>query len=156
MKRWQAALKLLPLLICLVLVLVMTSCGIVATPKEKASALLLSQIELRQQQIAEPTAERLEQMKAMGMRVDDLEIQRIFIHLTKELNSSQVEELEAIGITLYLDSWIPPVGAHPTGFILADMPIDRLEELAEKDYVVRLDTAERVLEPQNGSQPQLE
>ena len=156
MKRWQAALKLLPLLICLVLVLVMTSCGIVATPKEKASALLLSQIELRQQQIAEPTAERLEQMKNMGMRVDDLEVQRIFIHLTKELNSSQVEELEAIGITLYLDSWIPPVGAHPTGFILADMPIDRLEELAQKDYVVRLDTAERVLEPQNGSQPQLE
>jgi len=134
----------------------MTSCGIVATPKEKASSLLLSQIELRQQQIAEPTAERLEQMKAMGMRVDDLEIQRIFIHLTKELNSSQVEELEAIGITLYLDSWIPPVGAHPTGFILADMPIDRLEEVASKDYVVRLDTAERVLEPQNGSQPQLE
>jgi len=134
----------------------MTSCGIVATPKEKASSLLLFQIELRQQQIAEPTAERLEQMKAMGMRVDDLEIQRIFIHLTKELNSSQVEELEAIGITLYLDSWIPPVGAHPTGFILADMPIDRLEELVEKDYVVRLDTAERVLEPQNGSQPQLE
>jgi len=95
-------------------------------------------------------------MKAMGMRVDDLGIQRIFIHLTKELNWSQVEELEAIGITLYLDSWIPPVGAHPTGFSLADMPIDRLEELAEKDYVVRLDTAERVLEPQNGSQPQLE
>ena len=138
------------------LVLVMTSCGIVATPKGKASALLLSQIELRQQQIAEPTAERLEQMKAMGIRVDDLEIQRIFVHLTKELNSSQVEELEAIGITLYLDSWIPPVGAHPTGFILADMPIDRLEELAQKDYVVKLDTAERVLEPQNGSQPQSE
>ncbi len=134
----------------------MTSCGIVATPKEKASSLLLSQIELRQQQIAEPTAERLEQMKAMGMRVDDLGIQRIFIHLTKELNSSQVEQLEAIGITLYLGSWIPPVGAHPTGFILADMPIDRLEALAEKNYVVKLDTAERVLEPQNGSQPQLE
>ncbi len=82
MDSWQAALKLLPLLICLVLVLVMTSCGIVATPKEKASALLLSQIELRQQQIAEPTADRLEQMKAMGIRVADLEIQRIFIHLT--------------------------------------------------------------------------
>ena len=95
-------------------------------------------------------------MKAMGMRVDDLEIQRIFIHLAKELNSSQVEELEAMGIILYLESWIPPVGAHPTGFILADMPIDRLEELAQKDYVVKLDSAERVLEPQKGSQPQLE
>ncbi|GAG08549.1 unnamed protein product, partial [marine sediment metagenome] len=34
-------------------------------------------------------------------------------------------------------------------FIVADMPIDKLQELAEKDYVVKLDTAERVLEPQN-------
>ena len=154
MNRRQAALKLLPLFIYLALV--MTSCGIVATPKEKASALLLSQIELRQQQIAEPTVERLEQMKAMGMNVDNLHIQRICIYLSEPLTQPQIEELEALGLSLYLDSWIPPTGSHPQGFIIADMPIDRLEELAEKDYVVRLDTAERVLEPQNGSQPQLE
>ena len=154
MNRRQAALRLLPLLICLALV--MTSCGIVTTPEEKASSLLLTQIELRQQQIAEPTAERLEQMKAMGMNVDNLHIQRICIYLSEPLTQPQIEELEALGLSLYLDSWIPPTGSHPQGFIIADMPIDRLEELAEKDYVVRLDTAERVLEPQNGSQPQLE
>ena len=124
--------------------------------KVKTSSLLLTQVSLRKEQTAEPTPERLEIMKAMGMRVDNLEIQRIFIHLTKELNPLQVEELEATGITLYLDSWIPPVGAHPTGFLTADMPIDKLEELAEKDYVVRLETAERQLKPQNGSHPQVE
>jgi len=127
-----------------------------ATPKEKASALLLSQIELRQQQIAEPTAERLEQMKAMGIRVDDLNIQRIFIYLSEPLHQPQVEELEALGLSLYLDSWIPPTGSHPEGFFIADMPIDKLEKVASKDYVVRLDSAERVLEPENDSQPQLE
>ncbi len=154
MKRWQAVLKLSPLFICLVLV--MTSCGIVATPKEKASSLLLSQIELRQQQIAEPTAERLEQMKAMGMNVDNLSIQRIFIYLSEPLTRPQMKELRALGLSLYLDSWIPPTASHPEGFIIADMPIDTLEEVASKDYVVRLDSAERVLEPQKGSQPQLE
>jgi len=61
-----------------------------------------------------------------------------------------------MNIVLYLDSWIPPVGAHSTGFILADMPIDKLEALAKKDYVVTVDTAERQLEPQAGSQPQSE
>ena len=95
-------------------------------------------------------------MKNMGMRIDNLEIQRIFIHLNEELSQSQIEELKAMGVTLYLDSWIPPVGAHPTGFILADMPIDKLEELARKDYVVRLDTAEQMLQPQGSSQPQVE
>jgi len=98
--------------------------------------------------MANPTPDRLEMMKNMGMRVDNLKIQRIFIHLARELNPSQIDELRAMGITLYLDSWVPAVGGHPTGFLLADMPVDRLRELAEKDFVVRLETAERELKPQ--------
>ncbi len=123
---------------------------------EKVSSQLLAQVNLKKEQIANPTPDRLELMKNMGLRIDNLEIQRIFIHLSQELNPPQIEELEDIGVTLYLDSWIPPVGAHPTGFLIADMPIDKLEELARKDYVVRLDTAEQMLEPQGGSQPQVE
>ena len=146
MKRWQAALGLLPLLICLLLA--MTSCAIITTPKEKASALLLSQIELRQQQIAEPTAERLEQMKAMGMNVDNLNIQRIYLYLGEPLTKPQTEELEALGLRLYLDSWIPPTDSHPLGFITADMPIDTLEEVVSRYYVVSLDSAERLVQPQ--------
>ncbi len=121
---------------------------------EKVTSQLHTQINLRKEQIANPTPDRLEIMKNMGMRVDNLEIQRIFIHLTRELNPSQIEEIEAEGITLYPDSWIPPVGNHPTGFLIADMPIDRLAELTGKDYVVGLETAERQLQPQNGARPQ--
>ncbi len=123
---------------------------------EKVSSQLLAQVNLRKEQIANPTPDRLELMNNMGMRVDNLEIQLIFIHLGQELNTSQVEELEAMGIILYLDSWIPPVGAHPTGFLTANMPLDKLEELIEKDYVIRLDTAELQLKPQAGGQSQVE
>jgi len=114
----------------------------------KASALLLLQIDLREKQLATPTAERLKQMEQMGIRTDNLGMQRIFIHLAQEPTPSQIDELEAMGITPYPDSWIPPVGGHPTGFIVADMPVDKLDELAGKDYIVWLDTAEQVLEPQ--------
>jgi hypothetical protein len=114
----------------------------------KASALLLLQVDLREKQLATPTPERLEQMKAMGMRIENLSMQRIFIHLAHEPTPSQIDELKAMDITPYLDSWIPPVSGHPTGFIVADMPIDKLDELVGKDYVVQLDTAEQVLEPQ--------
>ena len=141
---------------CVLLVLLLFSCYDTEVRSEKISNELLAQINLRKEQIARPTSDRLELMKSMGMRVDNLEIQRIFIHLSQKLNASQIEESEAMGIVLYLDSWIPPVGNHPTGFLLADMPIDKIEELAEKDYVVRLDTAEQQLEPQAGSQPQAE
>ncbi|MFC2005262.1 hypothetical protein ACFLUY_03455, partial [Chloroflexota bacterium] len=109
---------------------------------------------LRKEQIANPTSDRLDIMKNMGMSVDNLEIQRIFIHLTRELNPAQIEEIETIGITPYPDSWIPPLENHPTGFIIADMPVNSLGKLTEKDYVVRLETAERQLQPQNGAQPQ--
>ena len=133
-----------------------SSSQVVSDVSKKVGSQLLTQVNLREEQIAKPTSDRLEIMKSMGMRVDNLGSQRIFIHLSQELNTSQIEELEAIGVTLYLDSWIPPVGDHPTGFLIADMPIDRLETLAEKDYVVRLETAERQLEPQSDSQPQSE
>lgn len=139
-----------------ILLMPLLSCSTTERINEKISSELLAQINLRREQIARPTSDRLELMKSMGMRVDNLEIQRIFIHLSQKLNASQIGELEAMSITLYLDSWIPPVGNHPTGFLLADVPIDKIEELAERDYVVRLDTAEHQLEPQTGSQPQAE
>ena len=134
--------------------LLFVSCSTVETVNEKVSSELLAQVSLRKEQIAKPTPDRLEMMTNMGMRIDNLEVQRIFIHLSQELNTSQIEELEAMGITLYLDSWIPSVGAHPTGFIIADMPIDKLTALVEKDYVVRLETAERMDEPHNIDQPE--
>jgi len=135
-----------PLLICLPLLI--TSCATVAMPNQKASSLLLFQIELRQQQIVSPTPERLQQMKNMGLNVDNLAIQRIFIYLGEPITPAQVQELQAIGITLYLDSWIPPAGEHHEGFLVADMPLNKLAELAAKDYVLRLDSAEKVAQPQ--------
>ena len=131
------------------LALVPISCSGTEEIGEKVSSQLLLHVGLRVEQAAEPTPERLEVMERLGMNVDNLESQRIFIHLRQELDASQIAELESMGITLYLESWIPPVGAHSTGFLLADMPVDELEELAIKDYVVLLDTAERVLEPKN-------
>jgi len=123
------------------------------TASEKISSLLLTQVNLKKEQIDNPTTERLEMMRNMGMVVDNLESQRIFIHLEHELDDARVKELQTMGLTLYLDSWIPPVGAHPTGFILADMPVEVLRELADKEYIVNLDTAEVELQPQTGSQP---
>ena len=137
-------------------VLLCASCSEEEVINEKVDSQLLTQVNLRKAQIADPTSDRLEMMQNLGMRVDNLEIHRIFIHLRQELNISRIDELGSMGIILYLDSWIPPVGAHPTGYIIADMPIDKLGELADRDYVVKLDTAERELEPQNGIKPQSE
>ena len=101
------------------LALVPISCSDTEEIGEKVSSQLLLHVGLRVEQAAEPTPERLEMMESLGMNVDNLESQRIFIHLRQELDASQIEELQSMGITLYLESWIPPVGAHSTGFLLA-------------------------------------
>jgi hypothetical protein len=113
----------------------------------KATSLLLLQINLRRQQLADPTPERLEQMQAMGMKMEDLEVQRIFIHLVNEPTAEQLGELEAMGIIPYPDSWIPSAGGPSAGFMVADMPIDKLDELMNKVYITQLDTAEQQSEP---------
>lgn len=113
----------------------------------KATSRLLMQISLRRQQLADPTPERLEQMQAMGMNTEDLEIQRVFIHFAQELAPEQLKELEALGIIPYPDSWIPYAEGPSAGFMIADMPIDKLDDLMNKAYIIQLDSAEQALEP---------
>ncbi|MFC2011412.1 S8 family serine peptidase, partial [Chloroflexota bacterium] len=98
---------------------------------------------------ASEQAEQFDILQSPGIRLEDLNKQQIFIHFTEEPTQSQIEELEADNISLHLDSWMPPVGGHTNGFMLADMPIEKLEALAGKGYIVRLETAERVLKPHN-------
>jgi hypothetical protein len=113
----------------------------------KATSLLIIQINLRRQQLADPMPERLEQMQAMGMNTEDLEVQRIFIHLAQEPTAGQIDELEALGVTPYPESWIPSAEGPSAGFLVADMPVDKLDELASKVYIIQLDSAEQALEP---------
>jgi len=142
--------------ISILLLLLLVSClDTKETANEKISSLLLTQVNLKKEQIKNPNDERLNLIKEMGMRLDNIENQLIFIHLERKLNEAQVTELQNIGLILHMDSWIPPVGAHLTGYIIADMPVDALDELVEREYIIKLDTAERVLEPQAGSGPQV-
>jgi hypothetical protein len=115
--------------------------------KTKAASLLLLQINLRRQQLTDPTPERLEQMQAMGMKTENMEIQRVFIHMAQEPTAEQLGELETMGIIPYPDSWIPSAEGPSSGFMVADMPIDKLDELMNKVYITKLDTAEQQSEP---------
>jgi hypothetical protein len=122
------------------------------TSQQKVNSLLKLQVSLRLEQVASPTQERLAQMQAQGMNVTDLNIERLYIYLKQQLTQTQINDLQALGITIYLNSWVPPAGNNPDGFYLADMPIAKLDQLAAKDNVVRLDTAERQLQPQGDLQ----
>ncbi|MCX8126434.1 MAG: S8 family serine peptidase, partial [Dehalococcoidia bacterium] len=75
--------------------------------------------------------------------------EKIYIYFAQKPTSKQVSELAAIGVTVYPDSWIPPVGNHPHGFVLADAPVDRIADLAARADIVRMDSASQTFYPQN-------
>jgi len=132
----------------LVAITSMTSCAIKKDNTSKVSATLLEQVELRREQIASPDNERLKQMQDMGLSTGELEKQLLFIYVRQPLSAAEAEDLNALGVKVHADSWIPAVGSHPLGFFIAGMPVDKLEALAARDYIVRLDTAERQSLPQ--------
>ncbi|MDZ4246946.1 MAG: hypothetical protein U1D67_07490 [Dehalococcoidia bacterium] len=116
---------------------------------KKVSPRLVRQIELRTQQLARPSEGRAEEMAAQGMSLSTLSLQKVFVHFSQAPAQLQITELQNAGITLHLSSWIPPVGNAPTGFLLADMPVDKLTFFASRDYVVKLETAETTSQPQS-------
>jgi subtilisin family serine protease len=119
--------------------------------EKKMSGLLRLQILLRNSYREQPASERLNAMQKMGMKTQEAEIdkQLVYIHVRRKLNAAKIASLKKIGVVVYDDSWIPPLGNHPTGYVIASVPVSRMYDLAKKTYVVRLDTAEQLFLPKN-------
>jgi hypothetical protein len=114
----------------------------------KISSLLAMQVDLRKAQLANPAPERLLQMQQLNMDTANLGNQRIYIYLKNPPTPAQTNEMQTLNVAVYSDSWIPPAGNNPAGFILAELPIDKLDELASLPYVVSIDTSETSSSPQ--------
>ncbi|MBI2472881.1 MAG: S8 family serine peptidase [Planctomycetes bacterium] len=117
--------------------------------EKKIGGLLQLQIQLRKSYREQPTSERIKAMQRMGIKTAEIDKQLVYIHVKRKLNSTNIASLNKIGVTVYEDSWIPPLENHPTGYVTASMPIDRLHDVARKPFIIRLETAEKVLLPKN-------
>ncbi len=131
------------LLLILVLLTCIVSCVAKADHLGKISVALFEQVELRREQMVSPDDQRLKQMQELGLSLENLDRQLVYIYIREPLNNDQADDLSSLGVCVHKDSWIPAVGNHPLGFFIADIPVDSLESLAARDYIVRMDTAER-------------
>ena len=75
--------------------------------------------------------------------------ERVYLHFTQQPTDGQIAELKTLGVAVFADSWVPPVNNFQNGFVLAEMPVEHLDALTAKDYIVSLDTAEQQLSLQN-------
>ncbi len=84
-----------------------------------------------------------------GRSVQEASQQKVFLHSAARLSPSQLADLQSLGAAVYPDSWIPPVGNHPTGFVYAEAPVGRILDVAAKEYVSFVETAEVEIKAQN-------
>lgn len=108
------------------------------------------QAEIEQKDLANRGMLSFQELQSVVMKSRvPTQFQRVFIHFSERPDGAKISELQSLGMTIYEDSWIPPIDGHPTGFMVADIPIDRVEKIASLNYVHRLNTAEARYKPLN-------
>ena len=124
----------------------------IETNSSKVSSLLSLHIKMKQTQAVEPSQTALKPLGVDQQSIEEttpVDTERVFLHFTQPPSADQISELNSLGVTVHPNSWIPPINNFKIGFVLADMPVDKLESLTSKNYIVSLDTAEQTLSLQN-------
>ena len=91
---------------------------------EKISAALRAQIAAKNDYVKSPTSAKFKALKEMGLQ--EARNQIVFLHSKRKPSKSQLKYLTGLGMKIFADSWVPPVGNHPTGYMTAKIPINKI------------------------------
>ena len=73
----------------------------------------------------------------------------VVIYFSNYPTDSEISQLEDLGLTCYIDTWIPPLSNHPLGFILAKLPPAKLKLALAKPFIKKLDSSTHKSYPNN-------
>src|SRR5688572_4271914 len=85
-----------------------------------------------------------------GDRVDVPDRILAFVHLRPGLAPTRdfLASLRALGVELGEDvAWVPPVGRHPRGYLVADVPVAALDAIGRLPEVALVRSGERRIDP---------
>ena len=90
-------------------------------------------------------------LKQLNPEVADEKLDYIIltIYFDEKPDLTKLNSIENIGAELFQESWIPAMQNHPYGFMIAKVPIDKVNTLMSENFVVRVGSAETMLEPNN-------
>ncbi len=77
--------------------------------------------------------------------------QLIFLHFSQKPNKNILRILKNYKLKIYKNTWIPPCKNHPTGFLVAKIPVDLklLNKISNLKFIKKITSAERTLELHN-------
>ncbi|RPI65591.1 MAG: hypothetical protein EHM44_00060, partial [Ignavibacteriales bacterium] len=90
-------------------------------------------------------------LKQLNPGIEDEKLDNIIltIYFDEKPAPSEFNRIENIGVELFPESWIPPMQNHPYGFMIAKVPVDKVNILLAENSVVKIGSAETLLEPNN-------
>lgn len=64
---------------------------------------------------------------------------QLILYFNEFPSDDQIAKLEAEGVKVYPESWTPPVGNHPMGFLIATTSSEGIVKAAEQSFVKKID-----------------
>ncbi len=121
-----------------------------ATSAGKISSLLGAQLQLKSRTFAAGGPMQAQTgVSGAPLVTAPISRQKVFLHLKEFPSPDQVAELQNLGVSIYVDSWIPPTPANPSGFLYTEIPVSSIGEVATRSYVISLQSAEVISRPKN-------
>jgi len=90
-------------------------------------------------------------LKQLNPGIEDEKLDHILltIYFDEKPAPSELNRVENIGVELFPESWIPAMQNHPYGFMIAKVPIEKVNTLLSENSVIKIGSAETLLEPNN-------
>ena len=98
---------------------------------------------------SEPTNENLQRLINFDIPSGMDPVLQVFVHVDEKDLRGNLELLGSLVDKIYPHTYLPPVGAHKTGFLIADVKSTSLRNLIANDFVRRVTSAYRKLKPTN-------
>jgi len=68
---------------------------------------------------------------------------KVSLYFEKYPSKDQIKELENLGVNLYFETWTPPSDNHPYGFLISNVPVNKLQKVVNLLAIKKIDSAER-------------
>ena len=67
----------------------------------------------------------------------------IILYFENYPSAEQIIELKNLGAVLYFETWTPALENHKYGFLVAEVPVNSLQNILELSFIKKVDSAER-------------
>ncbi len=97
----------------------------------------------------------LDQQSASSLKSGPSPESKVFLYFSEYPSSDLLTRLERLGVRLMKETWTPPLGRHPYGFIAAIVPDHNLRAILSLSALKKIGSAERNSHAMNNTASQL-